>query len=73
MRRCVCGGVVGVPKVIEGATAESASASGYHEVLDDVSKEGLFAVLTTVALGPVRFRTRGAASARYRRKLTRQR
>jgi hypothetical protein len=35
-------------KVIEGATAESASASGYHEVLD-ARKKDLFAVLTTVA------------------------
>ncbi|KAJ7829140.1 hypothetical protein B0H13DRAFT_1916663 [Mycena leptocephala] len=51
-------------EVIEGAMAETASASAYHEVLDDVRKEGLFAILTTV--GPVCFRTWGAASARYR-------
>jgi hypothetical protein len=45
---------------------ESASASGYHEVLD-VRREGLFAVLTTVALAPVRCCAWGGVSARYRR------
>jgi hypothetical protein len=53
-------------EVIEWATAESASASGYHEVRD-AWKEGLFAELTTVALAPVRCRAWGGVSARYRR------